>query len=123
VDRGAQPGLEIVEMIVEELPGGFTRAALVGRMDIEGAMAIEDQIQPLSRLRRKLVIDLSEVTFIASMGLRTLVTAARSLSEIGGKATLANPQPNVEKVLEMSGIGPMLGVHPTVDAAVAALQA
>lgn len=116
-------GRETVELIVEELPGGCTRAALVGRMDIEGALAIDDQIRPLSRLRRKLVFDLSDVTFIASMGLRTLMTAARSLTEIGGRATLAGPQPNVEKVLEMSGIGAVLGVYPTVDAAVAALQA
>ena len=112
-----------MELIVEELPGGFTRAALVGRMDIEGALAMDDLIRPLSRLRRKLVFDLTDVTFIASMGLRTLMTAARSLTEVGGRATLAGPQPNVEKVLEMSGIGAVLGVYPTVDAAVAALQA
>lgn len=112
-----------MELIVEELPGGCTRAALVGRMDIEGALSIDEKIKPLARLRRKLVIDLGEVTFMASMGLRTLMMAARSLSEIGGRATLANPQPNVEKVLETSGIGDALGVYPSVDAACAAMTA
>ena len=112
-----------MELIVEELPDGCTRAALVGRMDIEGALAMDEQIKPLARLRRKLVIDLADVTFMASMGLRTLMVAARSLSEIGGRATLANPQPNVEKVLATSGIGDALGVYPSVSAACAALMA
>jgi len=49
--------------------------------------------------------------------------AARSQAETGGRATLASPQPNVAKVLTTSGIGDALGVYPSVDAAVAALQA
>jgi len=111
-----------MELIVEELPGGFTRAAPVGRMDIEGALSIDESFRTLGRLRRKLIIDLAEVSFMASMGLRTLVVAARSLADIGGRATIANPQPNVEKVLDTSGIGEMLGVHPSIEAAVAALK-
>jgi anti-anti-sigma factor len=114
-------GAMSMQLIVEELPGGFTRAALIGRMDIDGALSVDESFKALGRLRRKLVIDLAEVSFMASMGLRTLMMAARSLSELGGRATLANPQPNVEKVLETSGIGGALGVYPSVDAAVAAL--
>ena len=34
-----------MELIVEELPGGCTRAALVGRMDIEGALAIDEHLR------------------------------------------------------------------------------
>lgn len=112
-----------MELIVEELPNGCTRAAPVGRMDIEGALSVDEQIKPLSRPKRKLIIDLAQVTFMASMGLRTLMMAARSLAESGGRATLANPQPNVERVLVTSGIGEALGVHASVAAAVAALQA
>ena len=111
-----------MEMVVDELPGGFTRATLVGRMDIDGAMAIDEPFRALGRLRRKLIVDLTGVTFMASLGLRTLVVAARSLSELGGRMTLANPQPNVEKVLETSGIGDLVGVHPSVEAAAAALS-
>jgi anti-sigma B factor antagonist len=111
-----------MELVVEELPGGITRAALIGRMDIEGALAIDDSFRVLSHLRRRLVVDLAGLTFMASMGLRTLVMAARSLADLGGRMTLANPQPNVEKVLETSGIGELLGVHPTVESAIAALS-
>jgi hypothetical protein len=40
-----------MELIVEELPGGFTRAAPVGRMDIEGALAVDESFKALSRLK------------------------------------------------------------------------
>ena len=60
---------------------------------------------------------------MASMGLRTLMMSAKSLADMGGRATIANPQPNVEKMLEASGIGEVLGVYPSVDAAVAAMAA
>jgi anti-anti-sigma factor len=112
-----------MELTVDEMPGGLTRATLVGRMDVEGALAIDERFTVLGRLRRKLVVDLSGVTFMASMGLRTLMVAARSLSEIGGRMALAGPQPNVEKVLETSGIGEVIGVHSSVEAAAAALNA
>jgi anti-anti-sigma factor len=111
-----------MELVVEDMPDGFTRAALIGRMDIQGALAVDDRFKVLGRLKRVLIVDLGEVSFMASMGLRTLMMAARSLAEMGGRMALANPQPNVEKVLESSGIGEHIGVHPTVDAAVAALK-
>lgn len=112
-----------MELVVEEGPAGVTQVALVGRMDIEGTQTIETAWLILTRLRRALVIDLSQVSFMASMGLRTLMIGARAQSELGGKLVLANPQPNVEKVLKESGIGEIIGVYPSVEAAAAAILA
>jgi anti-anti-sigma factor len=112
-----------MDLTIEELPGGVTRATLSGRMDVEGALSIDEKFKVLSRLRRTLVVDLSGVSFMASMGLRTLMMAARSLGELGGRMTLAGPNPIVAKVLDTSGIADLIGVHPTVDAALAALKA
>jgi anti-anti-sigma factor len=111
-----------MELVVEELPGGVTRAALVGRMDIDGAQAIETRLGALGA-RRHLVIDLSEVSFMASMGLRALMLCARTVTTHGGRVALASPQANVEKVLTESGIGPIIGVHASLDGAVAAVTA
>ena len=110
-----------MELVVEELAGGFTRAALVGRMDVEGALSVDERFKALGRLRRKLIIDLAEVSFMASMGLRTLMMAARSLKEVGGKVTIANARPNVEQVLETSGIAEVIGLHASIEAAKVAL--
>jgi anti-anti-sigma factor len=112
-----------MQLVVEEGPAGVTQAVLIGRMDIEGSQAIEGPFGVLTRLRRTLVVDLSQVSFMASMGLRTLMVGARNQSELGGKLVLAGPQPNVEKVLKESGIGDIIGVYPTVEAAAAAITA
>ena len=91
-------------------------------MDIDGALAVDESFKTLSRLRRNLIIDLGEVSFMASMGLRTLMLGARTQSELGGRLVLASPQPNVEKVLKESGIGEIIGVYPSVEAATAAIS-
>jgi anti-anti-sigma factor len=112
-----------MELVVQEEPAGITQAALVGRLDIAGAQEIETPFRVLTRLRRTLVVDLSQVSFMASMGLRILMMGARAQSELGGKLALASPQPNVEKVLKESGIGDLIGVYPSVQAATAAITA
>ncbi len=111
-----------MQLVVEELPDGVTRAALAGRMDIDGALSIETRLSALAS-RRRLVIDLSEVSFMASMGLRSLMLCARSVTTHGGRIALASPQPNVQKVLAESGIGPIIGVHPSLASAVTAVTA
>jgi len=110
-----------MEMTVEELPNGVTKAALKGRMDIEGAQAVDVRFNVLAGAKRKLVVDLRELDFIASMGLRTLMVCARTITSKGGKIAFANAQPNVLKVLSSSGIGEVVSVNPTLDAAVAAV--
>jgi anti-sigma B factor antagonist len=110
-----------MELVVEDMPGGVTRAVLTGRMDIEGALAIDAQFGAALAFRRALVVDLAGVSFMASMGLRTLMLCARAVGGNGGRMALAQPQPNVAKVLEESGIGDIIGVYPSVDAASAAI--
>ncbi len=112
-----------MELNVEEMDGGITRAALAGRMDIEGALSVDARFGALVSLRRRLIVDLSEVTFVASMGLRTLMVCARAVTANGGKIALARPQPGVEKVLAESGIGELIGVHSSLADAVAAVSA
>jgi anti-anti-sigma factor len=111
-----------MELVVEDLPDGVTRAALVGRMDIDGALSVDEQFRGLASLKRAIVVDLAELTFMASMGLRTMVVAARSLNKTGGRMVFANAQNNVERVLETSGLGAMIGLYPSVETAVKALK-
>src|SRR5262249_61844366 len=74
-----------MKMMVEHLEGKVTRISLDGRLDLEGAREIDQQFafatstQPL-----RLAVDLSSVSFVASIGLRTLLTAARAPAGRGG---------------------------------------
>jgi anti-anti-sigma factor len=110
-------------MTVEALPDGVTRAALRGRLDIEGAQSVDMRFSVLSGTERKLVVDLTDLDFIGSMGLRTLMMCARTVNGKGGKMAIANPQPNVLKVLNSIGIDDVVSVNPSLESAVAAVCA
>jgi anti-sigma B factor antagonist len=118
-DTEGQP----MELIVETLPNGVTRAALIGRMDIDGAAKIDLRFNALSSVPYGLAADLSEVTFIASMGIRTLMLCARTMAAGGRRLALVNPQPNVEKALRATGVDEVMEIFLTLDSAAEALRA
>lgn len=52
----------------------------------------------------KLILDLSRVTFIDSSGLGVILGRYKRLTPQGGVMAIVAPQPQVEKILEFSGI-------------------
>jgi anti-anti-sigma factor len=110
-----------MQLLVDELPNGVTKAALVGRMDIDGAGAVDMRFNVLAGSASKLVVDLAGVSFLASMGLRTLMVCARSMASKGRKMAISGPQPNVEKVLRSSGMDEIVSIYPSFDVASSAL--
>jgi anti-sigma B factor antagonist len=108
----------------EQLADGVEKITLVGRMDSIGGHDINLRLAALVGSRRlRAVVDLSEVSFLASIGIRTLVINARAQSLRGGVMALANPQPVVAEVLKMAGIDTIIPVYPDVDSAWSALMA
>jgi stage II sporulation protein AA (anti-sigma F factor antagonist) len=112
-----------MQLKIDELDGGVTCVGLVGRLDIAGVQAIELRFNALMKGDRRYVIDLAELEFMASMGLRMLMMASRTVKAKGGGFALAAAQPGVERVLTESGVGDIIGHFPTVPAAAAALAA
>jgi anti-anti-sigma factor len=111
-----------MELIVEDLAEGVTRAALKGRLDIDGAAAVDQGLRALAGERSRLVVDLADVSFVASMGLRTLMLCARTMIARGARMAIAGAQPSVGKVLSVSGVDQVLTVRPSLEAAVAAIS-
>jgi len=111
-----------MELSTQELDGGVTRVALDGRMDIAGAAAVDMKMNLIAGSANKLLIDLQKVTFLGSMGLRSIVLPARAVKSKGGKVVLFAPTEMVESVLKTSGIDAILPVHHDLANALAALQ-
>ena len=66
----------------------------------------------------KLVADFGAVDYTSSAGLRVLLAAVKQARSKGGDLRLAALNPDVLKVLELSGFTGILKVFPTVDDAV-----
>ena len=112
-----------MEMSVEELPGGATLAVLRGRLDVAGASAIELKFSATAGARKALIVDLSGVGFIASMGMRLLLLVGKTMAARGGKMALLAPLPDVASVLHTAGIDTVIPICATRDAAVASVAA
>jgi anti-anti-sigma factor len=65
-----------------------------------------------------MVIDLAQVEFMSSAGLRAILTILKESRQLGGDLRLAAAQPGVEKILKMSGFTNILKSYNTVDEAV-----
>jgi stage II sporulation protein AA (anti-sigma F factor antagonist) len=66
---------------------------------------------------QRCVLDLSELVFISSAGLRVMLAIARRIRNTGGQIVLCRTQPPVLAVLELAGFTRILGVVPDLAAA------
>jgi anti-sigma B factor antagonist len=106
----------------ESMEGGITRVLLDGRLDIQGSAAIDLKMNVLAGSSKLLLLDLSKVSFLGSMGLRSIVLPAQAMKRRGGKMALFGPIPMVEEVLKASNIDEIIPIFHDLDAAVAALS-
>ena len=107
-----------MELAYADLENGVRKIDLKGRLDIEGANEIDLKFTALTATQRALlVIDLTEVDFIASLGIATLVRNAKAAKLREGNLVLLNPQPNVAKVLASTRIDQVLLVCRDLDEA------
>lgn len=114
---------DAMKLSVEELPGNVAKANMEGRLDIVGAQSIDLPFNVLVGSRRAIVVDLSQVTFVASMGLRTLIMGAKTAASKKGKMVLFAPKPEVEQVLVSAGVDTLVPILHDLDAATAAVRA
>jgi anti-anti-sigma factor len=111
-----------MELSTQEMDGGVTRVELDGRLDIAGAAAVDMKMNLIAGSAKKLLIDLQKVTFLGSMGLRSIVLPARAVLSKGGKVVIFAPTEMVESVLKASNIDSLLPVHHDLATAIATLQ-
>ncbi len=90
-----------------------------GSIDALTAPQISEHIDGLiTNGNIKLVCDFSGVDYTSSAGLRVLLGAVKETRSKGGDLYLSNIQPDVEKVLKLSGFTSILKIFPDVDSAV-----
>ena len=111
-----------MELEIKNQSDQITRLAIRGRLDTAGVGKVELRFTSLSVPRAKpLLLDMSEVTFVSSLGLRMLLTVAKALDQRGVKMVLLSPQPAVQQVLNLSGFDQLMPVHNDEGTALAFL--
>jgi anti-anti-sigma factor len=113
-----------MDIVVAELSGNVSCVRLIGRLDAPGA----DQIGTRFRASvvapgRNAVIDLTGVSFVASMGLRLLISSARALQLEGAKMVLFGAPSLVQDVFEQAALDQIIPITSTEQQALAQLSA
>jgi anti-sigma B factor antagonist len=91
-----------------------------GRIDLPAGRAIEDALGDLCDAgNARVVIDLGEVMYVASAGLKALLTGLRRARLLDGDVRLAGLNERVREVFEMSGFDQVFSIYPTPADAIA----
>jgi anti-anti-sigma factor len=106
--------------ILEEAPT-FTLISLAGRLDTAGVDKVEIKLNATLPRDRHAVIDLSGVSFLASMGIRMLIAAAKVLDRRKKRLVLIAPRPLVDQALRHSSIDEIIPVAQDLEGARALL--
>ncbi|PWT80019.1 MAG: anti-sigma factor antagonist [Acidobacteria bacterium] len=93
---------------------------LKGEIDLHVSPVITASLNALIEKKpERIVIDLSEVTYIDSAGLAALIQAMQKVEAYGGKFLLASLQETVRSIFEISRLDQVFQIFPDVDAALA----
>ena len=112
-----------MNVLQESLPGQVYRIAPQGRLDAVTVPALEAAIdEQLAARHFRLIIDLSEVGYMSSSGLRTLLRARRQAQAGGGDVVLCAMNARVTEVFEMIGFNNLFRIFATAAEAAAALS-
>ena len=94
---------------------------LEGDIDLHVSPVVTESLTAMIRKEpKRLVIDLSRVTYIDSAGVATLIIAMQEVEAYGGKFFLSGLQETVRSIFETSRLDRTFRIFPNVDAALAA---
>lgn len=97
----------------DDIGDNLRRIVITGRLDMPGTDSVSSTLGELVAAPKKgVVVDLSALKFLASIGIRTLITSARVVQQRGGKMVLVvDGGSTVLKSLEATGVDQMIPVY------------
>lgn len=98
---------------IETHPGPDAVLALVGELDPGTAPLLQAQLLELAAdaAVASVTIDLAGISFLDSSGVRAIVAGSEALRARTGRLVLRSPNPNVQRVLEVTGLDQLVTVE------------
>jgi anti-anti-sigma factor len=97
-----------------ELVAGASVAHVVGDLDLATADRLEEALADATAGR--VVIDLTQCTFLDSAGVRAIAACVRDHASDGGVVLVAD-DPGILRILEITGIASTVSLHRSLDTA------
>lgn len=96
----------------DDVGNDLRRIMITGRLDMPGTDSIASKLVELTAAPKKgVVVDLSALRFLASIGISALITSAKAVQQRGGKMVLVvSPGSSVGMSLEATGVAEMIPI-------------
>jgi len=103
--------------------GSATVLGPSGRLDHETCAAFEAELLAEIRLGGVTILDMSDVPYVSSVGLRAIMMGAKESKTAGGKLAVVGLQPVVKEIFEISRFHFVVPIFTTLEDALATLSA
>ncbi len=101
---------------VQEREVGVFTVSPAGSLDSNTCAVLEKRLELLEQGNpRVIVLDLKELTYISSAGVRIILVLSKTMKEKGGTLTLSHLQPQIRKVFEIIQALPSWNVFESVE--------
>jgi anti-anti-sigma factor len=104
--------------IQSETRTGVAVVTVSGRIDSENAPAFDTELTKVVVRNSKLVLNLENLDYMSSAGIRALVKASQGAERDGGAVRLASVPESVNSILYTVGLNQKIGSFASVDEAV-----
>jgi anti-anti-sigma factor len=99
--------------------GAVAVVKAAGRMDAESASQFDQACQgAIDGGAKHLVVDLADLQYVSSMGLRSFLSFAKILQKSGGKMALCGMKGLVKEVFDLTHLTPLFPMFDSVEAAI-----
>jgi anti-sigma B factor antagonist len=100
---------------------GRAVVALAGEIDLFTAPHFDEAlVGVIDAGARRVVVDLSEVTFIDSTAVGVVIGGVRRLRAVGGAIDIVCPSENIRRILELVGLDRVVTIHASRQEALSA---
>jgi anti-sigma B factor antagonist len=94
---------------------------LEGEIDLHISPEVAQSLRTLiAKEPKRVVVDLSRVTYLDSSGLAVLIEGMQNVQDYGGKFAVAGLQESVKHIFEIARLDQVFQIFPDVDSALAA---
>ena len=99
----------------KEIFGVWVLFTVRGRLDAQTAPKLDEELLPEIEKRLDIVLDFSELEYISSMGIRSIMQAVKKTYELNHRVAICGMRPVVKEVLSSARIDALLDVYDNLS--------
>jgi len=108
-----------IAITIDRAPGNCV-VRIKGDANVANVDEMERQLRPVAAIREPLVVfDLSELSFVSSLGISVLLNLQRGIRARGGVVRFAAPRQVIREVFKRCRLDAVLELYSSVDEAIA----